>query len=80
MTELLKLVGMDEAARTREDQLSGGQRQRLSIACALVHDPDVLFLDEPTGALDPQARRNLRDLLAEIQAVARHSIPTHHLD
>jgi ABC-2 type transport system ATP-binding protein len=81
VTELLKLVGMDEAARTREDRLSGGQRQRLSIACALVHDPDVLFLDEPTGALDPQARRNLQDLLAELQARGTTIVyTTHHLD
>lgn len=45
VTELLELVGLTEAANTREDRLSGGQRQRLSIACALVHDPDVVFLD-----------------------------------
>jgi ABC-2 type transport system ATP-binding protein len=81
VTELLELVGLTEAANTREDRLSGGQRQRLSIACALVHDPDVVFLDEPTGALDPQARRNLWDVLGEIQGRGKTIVyTTHHLD
>jgi ABC-2 type transport system ATP-binding protein len=79
--ELLDLVGLTDQAGTRDDQLSGGQRQRLSIACALVHDPEVLFLDEPTGALDPQARRNLWDLLTQIQARGNTIVyTTHHLD
>jgi len=51
--EMLEVVGLTSAAATRTEKLSGGQAQRLSIACALVHRPDVLFLDEPTGALDP---------------------------
>ena len=55
--EMLEVVGLTSVAATRTEKLSGGQAQRLSIACALVHRPDVLFLDEPTGALDPQARR-----------------------
>jgi ABC-2 type transport system ATP-binding protein len=54
---MLEVVGMRDQAGTRTEKLSGGQAQRLSIACALVHDPELLFLDEPTGALDPQARR-----------------------
>jgi ABC-2 type transport system ATP-binding protein len=79
--ELLEVVGLTDRAATRDDKLSGGQRQRLSIACALVHDPDVVFLDEPTGALDPQARRNLWDLLGEIQARGKTILyTTHHLD
>jgi ABC-2 type transport system ATP-binding protein len=79
--ELLEVVGLTDRADTRDDKLSGGQRQRLSIACALVHDPDVVFLDEPTGALDPQARRNLWDLLGEIQARGKTILyTTHHLD
>src|SRR4029453_6074039 len=79
--ELLEVVGLTDRADTRDDKLSGGQRQRLSIACALVHDPDVVFLDEPTGALDPQARRNLWDLLGEIQARGKTIVyTTHHLD
>ena len=55
----LERVGLADKADTRDENLSGGQAQRLSIACALVHDPEVVFLDEPTAALDPQARRNL---------------------
>ena len=61
--DMLETVGLTEQAGLRTEKLSGGQAQRLSIACALVHDPELLFLDEPTGALDPQARRNLWDLL-----------------
>jgi ABC-2 type transport system ATP-binding protein len=79
--EMLDLVGLADKADTREDKLSGGQRQRLSIACALVHDPDVLFLDEPTAALDPQARRNLWDVLRAIQERGKTILyTTHYLD
>jgi ABC-2 type transport system ATP-binding protein len=79
--EMLELVGLTEKAATREEKLSGGQRQRLSIACALVHDPDVVFLDEPTAALDPQARRNLWDVLRAIQARGKTIVyTTHYLD
>ncbi|MGR6965804.1 ABC transporter ATP-binding protein [Geodermatophilus sp. URMC 61] len=79
--EMLELVGLAGKADVREDQLSGGQRQRLSIACALVHAPDVVFLDEPTAALDPQARRNLWDLLREIQARGTTVVyTTHYMD
>jgi ABC-2 type transport system ATP-binding protein len=79
--EMLELVGLTDKAATREDKLSGGQRQRLSIACALVHDPDVVFLDEPTAALDPQARRNLWDVLRAIQERGKTILyTTHYLD
>jgi ABC-2 type transport system ATP-binding protein len=79
--ELLELVGLADKAATRTEKLSGGQAQRLSIACALVHGPEVLFLDEPTGALDPQARRNLWDLLREISATGRTVVlTTQHMD
>ncbi|MFL6142213.1 MAG: ABC transporter ATP-binding protein [Labedaea sp.] len=81
VTEMLELVGLADKADTREDKLSGGQRQRLSIACALVHDPDVVFLDEPTAALDPQARRNLWDVLRAIQERGKTILyTTHYLD
>ncbi|KAB8169957.1 ATP-binding cassette domain-containing protein [Streptomyces sp. 3MP-14] len=79
--EMLETVGLTEKAGTRDDKLSGGQAQRLSIACALVHDPELVFLDEPTTGLDPQARRNLWDLLRAINAQGRTVVlTTHYLD
>ncbi len=79
--EMLDHVGLVDKADVRTEDLSGGQRQRLSIACALIHDPDVVFLDEPTAALDPQARRNLWDLLRGLNASGRTVIlTTHYMD
>ncbi len=79
--EMLETVGLTEQAGLRTEKLSGGQKQRLSIACALVHDPELLFLDEPTGSLDPQARRNLWDLLRQISSSGRTVVlTTHHMD
>jgi ABC-2 type transport system ATP-binding protein len=79
--EMLETVGLADKADTRTEKLSGGQAQRLSIACALVHNPDLVFLDEPTSGLDPQARRNLWDLLREINASGRTVVlTTHYLD
>jgi ABC-2 type transport system ATP-binding protein len=77
----LERVGLGEKADTRTEKLSGGQVQRLAIACALVHEPEMVFLDEPTAAIDPQARRNLWDLLRSLNAEGRTLvITTHYLD
>ena len=79
--EMLERVGLADKAGTRTEKLSGGQAQRLSIACALVHGPDLVFLDEPTSGLDPQARRNLWDLLRDINDHGRTVVlTTHYLD
>ena len=64
--ELLGKVNLKEKANAKPANLSGGQKQRFSIACALVNDPKVLFLDEPTTGLDPQAKRNLWDLVRQL--------------
>ena len=79
--EWLERVGLGEKDDARVEDLSGGQAQRLSIACALVHDPEVVFLDEPTAALDPQARRNLWDLLSGLNDSGRTVVlTTHYMD
>jgi len=65
--QFLDDVHLGEKANAYVEQLSGGQKQRFSIAAALVHNPKVFFLDEPTTGLDPQARRNLWDLVREVR-------------
>jgi ABC-2 type transport system ATP-binding protein len=67
---------LGDSAGTRTEKLSGGQAQRLAIACALVHDPEVVFLDEPTSGVDPQARRNLWDLLRGLNEAGRTVVLT----
>jgi ABC-type multidrug transport system ATPase subunit len=77
----IEAVGLTDKARSRVDDLSGGQRQRLALATALVHDPELIFLDEPTAALDPEARRSLWGLLRELRGQGRTIVyTTHYLD
>ncbi|MEV0129623.1 ABC transporter ATP-binding protein [Dactylosporangium sp. NPDC050688] len=77
----LELVGLTNSGDVRVTNVSGGQRQRLAIASALVHDPQVIFLDEPTAALDPQARRDLGQMLRKLKAIGKTIVyTTHHLD
>lgn len=79
--QLLAEVELTDKAKAEAKELSGGQRQRLSIAIALVNDPKVLFLDEPTTGLDPQARRHLWDLVRAIKARGTTVvITTHYMD
>ena len=75
---LLAKVQLEEKARAKPASLSGGQKQRFSIACALVNDPKVLFLDEPTTGLDPQAKRNLWELVQDLNASGMTIVLTTH--
>jgi ABC-2 type transport system ATP-binding protein len=78
---ILKKVDLAEKAHSQVNKLSGGQKQRFSIATALVNEPQVLFLDEPTTGLDPQARRNLWDLAQSIRSEGRTIVlTTHYMD
>ena len=75
---VIALVQLEEKADARVGQLSGGQRQRLALACALVGDPALLFLDEPTTGLDPQSRRQLWELIEGFKAGGRSILLTSH--
>jgi ABC-2 type transport system ATP-binding protein len=79
--ELLKKVNLEEKATAVFKSLSGGQKQRFSIATTLINDPKIIFLDEPTTGLDPQARRNLWELIKEIRLQGTTIvITTHYMD
>jgi len=75
---LIEALGLGERRLAQTRQLSGGQRQRLGIALALVNDPEVLFLDEPTTGLDPAARRSLWDLITGLRAQGKTVLLTTH--
>jgi ABC-2 type transport system ATP-binding protein len=76
--EVIELVGLQEKAKTPSKDLSGGQRQRLAVALALVNDPDLIFLDEPTTGLDPQARRGLWDVVRDLKRAGKTVLFTTH--
>ena len=79
--ELLRKVNLEDKAKSKFKQLSGGQKQRFSIATTLINKPSIIFLDEPTTGLDPQARRNLWDLIREIRdGGTTIIITTHYMD
>ena len=76
--ELLKLVALEDKRNTYHMKLSGDQQQRFALALALVNDPKVVFLDEPTTGLDPQARRNLWHIISKMRSEAKTVILTTH--
>ncbi len=79
--EAIAIVQLEEKQHSRVGALSGGQKQRLALACALVGAPDLLFLDEPTTGLDPQARRQLWDLVEQFKLAGRTILlTTHYMD
>jgi ABC-2 type transport system ATP-binding protein len=76
--ELIALVSLEDKRNTRSKDLSGGQRQRLSLALALVNDPALLFLDEPTTGLDPQSRRQIWNIVEDLQKRGKTVVLTTH--
>jgi ABC-2 type transport system ATP-binding protein len=80
-TEMLEKVALTDKAKAKYKDLSGGQKQRFSIATTLINNPRIIFLDEPTTGLDPQARRNLWDLIRQIRdSGTTVVITTHYMD
>jgi ABC-2 type transport system ATP-binding protein len=78
---VIEMVQLGEKVGARVGRLSGGQKQRLALACALVGDPELLFLDEPTTGLDPQARRQLWELIERLRSEGRSILlTTHYMD
>jgi len=80
-TQILTLVGLQDRIKSKYKELSGGQKQRFSIATTLINKPEIVFLDEPTTGLDPQARRNLWELIQQIRSDGTTVvITTHYMD
>ncbi len=75
---ILERVDLEEQADQKADTLSGGQKQRLAIGIALIHDPELVMLDEPTTGLDPKARRDLHQVVRELRAQGRTTLLTTH--
>src|SRR6266700_4549182 len=79
--ELLEMVNLKDKAKSKYKEMSGGQKQRFSIATTLINHPKIIFLDEPKTGLDPQARRNLWDLVKDIRSKGTTVIiTTHYMD
>jgi ABC-2 type transport system ATP-binding protein len=81
VTDLIELVGLEDKADARVKTLSGGQKRRLDVALALVGDPDLVFMDEPTTGFDPQARRAAWEMIRGLRALGKTILlTTHYLD
>lgn len=78
INEILELINLSDHRNKRVKTLSGGQKQRLAIGLALANDPEILFLDEPTTGLDPQARRNIWDIVLRLKELGKTTILTTH--
>lgn len=76
--EVLGMINLTDHRNKRVKSLSGGQRQRLAIGLGMINDPDIIFLDEPTTGLDPQARRNIWDIVLNLKALGKTTILTTH--
>ena len=78
LKKVLEMINLQDHRHKRVKSLSGGQRQRLAIGLAMINDPDIIFLDEPTTGLDPQARRNIWDIVLSLKAMGKTTILTTH--